>query len=241
MFFIFQPEIRRYMRYWRQVQTCLEVGTVAFEAKYLGLTTPEGRMKAERFQLLVERLRKRWSAWDIDQKAQLLLLLWRTWFVRNQIVHNEERSTIEGCVAFLRKFWTELWHWDMIQACLPWMASRWRGNRWSVGCLKFNVDGALMLFQDVQALESSYEHTVRDWTRKVELTVWMAIFHARDCIACRGGRGYGVPFQLGTAWYRTRVILDTWIGLVKFLQQPLNQVSSLAPNDQRGEGSWACL
>lgn len=90
------------------MQFCLEVGTVAFEAKYLGLTTPEGRMKAERFQLLVERLRKQCSAWDIDQKAQLLLLLWRTWFVRNQIVHNEERSTIEGCVAFLRKFWTEL-------------------------------------------------------------------------------------------------------------------------------------
>lgn len=85
-----------------------QVGTVAFEAKYLGLTTPEGRMKAEMFQLLVERLRKRCSAWDIDQKAQLLLLLWRTWFVRNQIVHNEERLTIEGCEAFLRKFWTEL-------------------------------------------------------------------------------------------------------------------------------------
>jgi hypothetical protein len=48
------------------------------------------------------------SSLNVDQKVQLLLLLWRTWFVRNQIVHNEGQLTIEGSVAFLWKFWIEL-------------------------------------------------------------------------------------------------------------------------------------
>jgi len=42
----------------------LNVRTVSFEAKYLGLPTPEGRMKVERFQALTERLTKRCNAWD---------------------------------------------------------------------------------------------------------------------------------------------------------------------------------
>jgi hypothetical protein len=46
------------------------------------------------------------SQLNVDKKAQLLL--WRTWYVRNQIVHNEGRPTIEGFVAFLRKLWIEL-------------------------------------------------------------------------------------------------------------------------------------
>jgi hypothetical protein len=37
---------------------------VAFEAKYLGLPTPEGRMKAEKFLNITDRLAKRCSAWD---------------------------------------------------------------------------------------------------------------------------------------------------------------------------------
>jgi hypothetical protein len=36
----------------------LNVRTVSFEAKYMGLPTPEGRMKVERFQALTERLTK---------------------------------------------------------------------------------------------------------------------------------------------------------------------------------------
>lgn len=42
----------------------LNVRTVSFEAKYLGLPTPEGRLKAEKFQALTERLTKRCNAWD---------------------------------------------------------------------------------------------------------------------------------------------------------------------------------
>lgn len=63
--------------------------------------------KSQYVGLQLEGLLHVLSDLDVDQKAQLLLL-WRTWYVRNQIVHNEGRPTIEGSVAFLRKLWTEL-------------------------------------------------------------------------------------------------------------------------------------
>ncbi|WVZ60335.1 hypothetical protein U9M48_010378 [Paspalum notatum var. saurae] len=46
-----------------QVKTVLEVELTAFEAKYLGLPTPVGRMKREQFLPLKEKLRKRLSAY----------------------------------------------------------------------------------------------------------------------------------------------------------------------------------
>ena len=46
------------------VRSQLNVGRVTFEAKYLGLPTPEGHLKADKFQSLVDRLTKRCSAWD---------------------------------------------------------------------------------------------------------------------------------------------------------------------------------
>lgn len=45
-----------------QVRTCLGVQECSFDTKYLGLPTPEGRMKAEKFQPTEERLAKRCSA-----------------------------------------------------------------------------------------------------------------------------------------------------------------------------------
>lgn len=51
------PEIRE------EVRQQLGVNQIAYEAKYLGLPTPEGRMKAQRFQPLKERLSKRCADW----------------------------------------------------------------------------------------------------------------------------------------------------------------------------------
>jgi hypothetical protein len=42
----------------------LEVTNSAFEEKYLGLPVPEGRMKAQRFQPVKDRFRKRCNVWD---------------------------------------------------------------------------------------------------------------------------------------------------------------------------------
>jgi hypothetical protein len=46
------------------VKEKLNIHRIAFEAKYLGLPTPEGRMKAEKFLNITDRLAKRCSAWD---------------------------------------------------------------------------------------------------------------------------------------------------------------------------------
>ncbi|CAO2152815.1 unnamed protein product [Urochloa humidicola] len=48
----------------QEVKNLLNVHTVTFEAKYMGLPTPEGRQKADRFQAITERLIKRCNAWD---------------------------------------------------------------------------------------------------------------------------------------------------------------------------------
>jgi hypothetical protein len=42
----------------------MEVTNSAFEEKYLGLPVPEGRMKAQRFQPVKDRFRKRCNVWD---------------------------------------------------------------------------------------------------------------------------------------------------------------------------------
>jgi hypothetical protein len=46
------------------VKAQLNVHSSTFEAKYLGLPTPEGRMKAEKFTNITDRLAKRCSAWE---------------------------------------------------------------------------------------------------------------------------------------------------------------------------------
>jgi hypothetical protein len=46
------------------IKAILEVQHSTFEEKYLGLPTPEGRMKAPRFQPIKERFRKRLTDWS---------------------------------------------------------------------------------------------------------------------------------------------------------------------------------
>jgi hypothetical protein len=46
------------------IKTILDVSHSAFEEKYLGLPTPDGRMKAERFQPIKERFSKRLNDWS---------------------------------------------------------------------------------------------------------------------------------------------------------------------------------
>jgi len=46
------------------VKNELSICRDTFEAKYLGLPTPEGRLKADRFSPIQERLAKRCSAWN---------------------------------------------------------------------------------------------------------------------------------------------------------------------------------
>ena len=47
-----------------RIKTTLGVISEAFESKYLGLPTPEGRMKEEQFQPIMERFGKRCNDWS---------------------------------------------------------------------------------------------------------------------------------------------------------------------------------
>jgi hypothetical protein len=38
----------------------------------------------------------------------LLLLLWRTWHVRNNITHGSDKISFDASVGFLQKYWLEL-------------------------------------------------------------------------------------------------------------------------------------
>ena len=51
----------------KEICNILGVERVQFEAKYLGLPTPDGRQKKERFQPLKERFAKRMNAWTEKQ------------------------------------------------------------------------------------------------------------------------------------------------------------------------------
>jgi hypothetical protein len=44
----------------------------------------------------------------MDEGAKLLLLLWRTWQVRNNLMHDEAKLSVESSIGFLRKYWAEL-------------------------------------------------------------------------------------------------------------------------------------
>lgn len=47
-----------------EVKSELQITASTFESKYLGLPTPEGRMKEEQFQPIMERFVKRCSDWN---------------------------------------------------------------------------------------------------------------------------------------------------------------------------------
>lgn len=47
-----------------EIMTMLEVDSSSFERKYLGLSMPEGRMKDENFQPILERFGKRCNNWN---------------------------------------------------------------------------------------------------------------------------------------------------------------------------------
>ncbi len=53
-----------------EVKAALEVTQESFEAKYLGLPTPEGRMTKGKFQSLQAKLAKCLVEWDDNHKSQ---------------------------------------------------------------------------------------------------------------------------------------------------------------------------
>jgi len=46
------------------IMESLAIHTITFEAKYLGLPTPEGRLNVNKFQAISERMTKSCNAWE---------------------------------------------------------------------------------------------------------------------------------------------------------------------------------
>ena len=92
------------------VKNQLNVGRVTFEAKYLGLPTPEGRLKADRFQFIVDRLTKRCSAWEerhlsAGGKDVLIKSVAQAIPVYVMSVFQLPGSLHEALARCIRKFW----------------------------------------------------------------------------------------------------------------------------------------
>lgn len=94
----------------RSVKEQLNVHTVSFEAKNLGLPTPEGRMGPDRFRTISERMTQQCNAWEekflsvagketlIKSVAQAIPVYVMSVFLLPASVH----QALERCI---RKYW----------------------------------------------------------------------------------------------------------------------------------------
>ena len=41
----------------------------------------------------------------VDEGARVLLLFWRTWYIRNNVTHPTDKLSVEGSARFLAKYW----------------------------------------------------------------------------------------------------------------------------------------
>jgi hypothetical protein len=94
------------------IKAILEVEHTTFEEKYLGYPTPEGRMKASRFQPTKERFRKRLSIWSenfMAMAAKEVLIKSVAQSLTNHVmgVFKMNNDFHEDYMRMIRKFWWE--------------------------------------------------------------------------------------------------------------------------------------
>ncbi|KAF8776631.1 hypothetical protein HU200_003355 [Digitaria exilis] len=157
-----------------------------------------------------------------DDAARLLLLLWRTWQVRNNITHGSEKLSVEGSLRFLQRYSTELCsirqqgHFHILNGKQPvyesLIAEKYREGggqkfRWSPpqeGWLKVNVDGAF----SEETGEGGIGVIVHDCLGAVQLSSWQFVQNAAsaeevEALACKEG------MRLVAEWGQQSTILET--------------------------------
>ncbi|XP_062232870.1 uncharacterized protein LOC133930222 [Phragmites australis] len=107
-----------------EIKDELQVSKATFEDKYLGLPTPEGRMKAEKFQPIRERFAKRLSNWSekfLSAGAKEVLIKSVAQALPNYVmgVFKLPLQTCEVYDRMVRKFW---WGEDKGQRKVHWLA-----------------------------------------------------------------------------------------------------------------------
>jgi ribonuclease HI len=159
---------------------------------------------------------------DTDVGARLLLLLWRTWYVRNNITHNTEKLTFAASIMFLQRFWAELCDIRQQQGTSDPRGKRPVSDTLCIGkqkdrskirtaweapqqdWVKINVDGAL----DSASGDGGIGIVIRNSKGEVLLTAWQYISRGAnaeevEAMACKEG------LVLAAKWCRQCAILET--------------------------------
>jgi ribonuclease HI len=156
----------------------------------------------------------------VDKGAKLLLLLWRTWYVRNNITHGSDKISFDASVVFLQKYWLELCDIRQLQGasdskgkrpvaeslCLNHAQKCRQEAKWEAppqDFLKVNVDGA---FDGASGI-GGIGVVIRDSSGLVQLTAWRFISQSSaeemEALACKEG------MDLAAKWCRQNIILET--------------------------------
>jgi hypothetical protein len=93
-----------------EIKSTLAVTQCSFEEKYLGLPTPEGRMKAQRFQPIKDRFRKRLNVWDkkymsMGAKEELIKSVAQALTIYVMGVFKLPAAFHEDYMQIIRQFW----------------------------------------------------------------------------------------------------------------------------------------
>ena len=107
-----------------QIRSTLGVERIEFEAKYLGLPTPDGRQKKERFQPVKEKLAKRITSWSekylsLGAKEVLIKSVAQAIPTYMMSVFQLSASLCEDLERTIRKYW---WGEDGDQRRTHWLA-----------------------------------------------------------------------------------------------------------------------
>lgn len=156
--------------------------------------------------------------WPTNTRDKLLLVLWRIWYVRNQMIHNDPDHSVRGSVLFLESYHDSLLMAQQQQMpmqgtgkqklyqaesstnarrCRPWV-------RPSAGHVKINVDAAF--FQD--SGRAGVGVIARDDEGGVILSSGQVLFNCADAeeaevLACREG------VALALQWIDKPVVIET--------------------------------
>ncbi|GJN13747.1 hypothetical protein PR202_gb00488 [Eleusine coracana subsp. coracana] len=153
-------------------------------------------------------------------QARILLLFWRTWFVRNEITHGSKAPPIQVSVNFLTKYWGELCsiRHDSKQSdkygkqpvrnslekqkeASPKSIKKWQAP--PTGWIKINVDGAF----DTTTGDAGLGVVIRDDQGRTLLCSWRVLFQANsaketEAMAVTEG------LQLAVEWCKEKAVLE---------------------------------
>jgi len=142
-----------------------------------------------------------------DTASQLILILWRAWFVRNKWTHEGKWIRTMASAEFLSSYWSSLFtirqdvgdtikgKRPILETCarpmvkLPAIREAWSAP--DVGWVKINVDGAYM----EDSGEAGIGVIIRDSSGQVLLTAWKHISDAGsaeevEALACKERRTF---------------------------------------------------